>query len=1690
MVRFVWSGFTAILTALAAGFAAIVPLPAGAAETWTITAIAPEVATGSVRLLFSHPVTMDILQENLKFVPPVQVEWYRSTLDPRRNEVHLHGPFVFGRRHLVIVPEGLPAGGRTYAATLREFTMPPKPPAVFFEGSGSAVERDGRQLVHFTVTGSATLRVETLSVPPILLPLALATIAREQKAPPPADPEQPLSHRAPALTLESLSSSIIAQAGPPNLKGEYPKAYQPLVGALSPQRQLVPIQAGRDEMTRLSVPLTFRDGRATGAAVLVQAFDQESGPASGTPVRAFRVSDLAMTVKRSPRSLLVWVTSLRDGLPRKGVIVYGFSAGAFFRLGETNGDGVVEYQERAIEGISISRGASTPVRRSPPADDIPLLIAVGEKDVTWLEHRAEGVVVSDAMAVKPSAPGALIRKGHLFSERGIYRPGDTVHLKGTVRRYDGGMVNSPAGGACSLLVTDPKGQKVAEIKGALSEFGTLAADVDIAAYRPLGTYTATLIFGDASTDRASSTFMVQEYTPPRHFAEVKVTRSSRSGSPMVNGPAETPVAVIDIGGTYHAGGPVKGGRVRWKVSHAPAERTVEGFDGYHFSYPTGKEPELLESGETVLDEKGTARVQFPLDREVLSGKYALAVSAAVIDFDGKAASASRVFAVEPEFLVGVAPHPASIVQGERLELAAVVLDADRDPVGDGTLAVEVMSRQYVSVRKRNNRGDLVWQGRMVWKRLYTGTTAIERGQGRYTFDFAWGGDYLVGFTYTDKQGRRWTSGTMIDVAWSGWDGSDGDESRGKFETARLVPDRESYRPGDTARVTVLSSRQPARMLVTVEREGIFEWRVVEPGDARSIPVELEKKHAPNVYVSVCGAVPRGEFPLHEGRFDEEAPAFVHGVVNLSISSNVGGLEVSVAGERQSIAAEPGSEVTLDLAVTADGRGAEAELAVGVVDESVLALSGWATPTLSGLARFALPLNVFTADLRLLLLRQSPFSRVSVEPLTGGDGLEGAVDIDSPKVRKDFRPVAFFAPALVTARDGRATVTFRLPDTMTTYRVYVVACDRGGKFGSAQKPLRATRDFYLEPGLPRFFTRGDRFSFEVAAFNRTGTPGRGSFGLKVDGPLALSAPAPLEVFGFGTARVPVQGSATGVGSARITFSGTLEQRQDATEHVVSVRNPYPRGSAVGFTPVTGTVRLPLPFPEAVRKISSADVSPGEVTARVTVSGSPFLRLAPGLRYLLDYPYGCIEQTSSRVLALAGLRQAAAAGLLPGIQATEADVFIRSGIDRILAMQRADGGFGYWPGQGYPSWWGSVYAMAALTQARGGGIEVPAEPFERGLEFLKRGPDEGSRETPDLRAFSFYILARNGRLDAGLLATLDPRSPGLGQEGGILLLLARSQARLAPAEELRQVTSLLLESGPMPKAEARFGAIHRVRALALLLGTAILPGDRLTDAAADRLISAMGEQGRWSSTSDTGWALLALAEYFRGISFPDAAVTVTLRHGDAPPKSAPLQAGGSVTFELDFPASLRDPWVEVSAGGTRTLLARAEVRFPRVEIGREGLDRGFTVTRRIENTDGTGVIRVGDMVKVTVGLESKRHPLEYVVLDDPLPAGLVAVNSALATEERPPDEPGADEDDYWGYRMEDGTMRFVPNYFEIRDDRVLAFRDYLWSGAFAYSYYARAVCAGEFVVPPARVQLMYDPAVEGFSPVGTLRVEPRK
>jgi uncharacterized protein YfaS (alpha-2-macroglobulin family) len=202
---------------------------------------------------------------------------------------------------------------------------------------------------------------------------------------------------------------------------------------------------------------------------------------------------------------------------------------------------------------------------------------------------------------------------------------------------------------------------------------------------------------------------------------------------------------------------------------------------------------------------------------------------------------------------------------------------------------------------------------------------------------------------------------------------------------------------------------------------------------------------------------------------------------------------------------------------------------------------------------------------------------------------------------------------------------------------------------------------------------------------------------------------------------------------------------------------------------------------------------------------------------------------------------------------------------------------------------------------------------------------------------------------------------------------------------------------------------------------------------------------------------------------------------------LDPKGFRTVGLDSRALLKNPVVNVSGQAGKTWLYKLELTAPRLDIAASGAANGFKVRRVIKNTDGSDVIKVGDLVKVTVFLEVAGKGQRYVVLDDPLPAGLMALNTAFKTEEPIPE--GEEREDDFDYVTPDGTIRFRPNYFEIRDDRVLAFRDQVYSGSHRFEYYCRAVCEGKFIAPATRVTAMYSPGVNGYSPKGELTVKGR-
>lgn len=1662
-------------------------------KNFTIQKIVPNAEQEEVRVFFTTPVPLEVLRANLRLVPRIKVDWDGSKVSPE-GVLALRGAFRYGFGHYLTLPDNLAVQGKTYLATVTKFMMPDRQAQVEFVEDKRVIERDSRQFLHIRTVNVDEVYLEALRVPPLLLPQALAA---EQAA-------QSLEQ-----TQEQLQTA--AAQLQPLIQGK--SAYRTFTGIVLKENQLFPAWKEKNRVLAVSLPLSFRQDKENSALELIRVRDHQEGSQAGTAPRLFRLTDLGLTYKIGQRSLLLWVTSLKAGAPQAGAQVLAFTRNLeVFPLGVTDQAGVLLISSQEREGLSLKQlGAFKPVKRQVDLREITFLMAGIMGDVSFIEVQPEGNLKPRDIWQVRGAEQPRNLKGQVFTERGVYRPGEKAFFKGTVREYKDGAIGSPQGQKCSFAVTNPRGEQVFQWEQRLSDFGTAAGEMASQSHWALGTYTLTMRFGgegetaaspkeeneepevDEEGERqprtkeneASVTFQVQEFKPPRHFTEIAFERFQRTDKSYVNRERQAEFVRIVISGAYYAGGPVKHGQVRWKIHQSRTNYQVPGYDGHTFGCEGKEQGDLIESGQAILDEHGKTAVEFPLDRNLLSGRQGLMVVATVVDFDGRAATGSRVFQADPDFLVGISRHPEKIQMREPQDLKIVVVNRQGKKVNQGALRVEVLQRSWAYVAKRNEKGDLYWDDETTWRKSLATDLTLKQGEGVFRFDCAQSGRYLLAFIYTDEKSRSFTSSTFYRMAWE----YRGDEKQERpYEPLGLWADRPAYKPGDTASLTASPRGPVSWYLITVEREGVLSHQVVQAGPGpQTMPLSLKGEYAPNVYVSVLGLSPRGDFPVHSGRYDTQAPGFYWGTLNLAVLKEPEGLEVKISPAVQELKALPNTQVTLDLAVTdSKGQGVEAELALAVVDEAVLALTGFKTPVLDQLTRFDHPLRVFTGELRTALVHQTPFYPSRIETLTGGGGLSGEM---ISKLRKRFEAVAYFNPQVRTDAKGQARVTFTLPDNITSYRVYAVAADRGARFASVQRQLLAAKDFYLEPGLPSFFNRGDRFRFQVAAFNASQARGPVKFGAAAEGGLTLT---PVQTTGQlepkGSLKFDVTGEAMAPGRATARFGGEFQGQADAAELTLRINSGLVRDTATLFGSFTGTGEAKLTLPSYLTGPEGAKVNLEEVQAVLTLAGSPFARLTRPIRYLLTYPYGCVEQTSSGVLGLAALRGLIQDGHLTGVEPATVERFLKGGIDRLFNLQTTQGGFVYWPGHHYSHPWGTIYAVAALSVAKAQGLPVWEAGLKKSLQQLHHRL-RYEKVTPAQKAFSCYLLALNQKLDKETFWKARQEEPRMSREGKILLLLAAKHGGFQGPGELKAALKPLLEAEEVSEisSEEDFDARFRGPALALLAAQVIMPDSPATRTAAQKLLGGLGRAGLWTSTSDTGWALLALGEYFKGASFSKEPGEVTVAQGKGPTQTLTLDPKGSRSLTLDIRAFLRDPVVRLQGQPQRTWLYQVDFTAPRLDLVQTGGEYGFKVTKQVKNTDGSEVIKVGDLVKVTVAMEVGRSQ-KYVVLDDPLPAGLVAVNSAFKTEEAIPPQEDREEEPF-EYFTPEGAMRFRPNYFEIRDDRVLAFRDQVYPGAYRFEYYARAVCEGTFILPSTKAEAMYSPGVQGFSPQGRFTVQAR-
>ncbi|MBI4604412.1 MAG: alpha-2-macroglobulin family protein [Planctomycetes bacterium] len=1394
------------------------------------------------------------------------------------------------------------------------------------------------------------------------------------------------------------------------------------------------------------------------------------------------VSDVGITAKESPHGqMVVWTVSLRTGDPLAGVAVSLRSPSNQLIAEATTGENGLA----AFEGLSGLDGAP--------------YVVLAEKggDLAYLDLERRRVSRADFdVSGRP-----YLLSGHeafAYTDRGVYRPGDVARFRAILRGPHGAL---PGRFPVEVETLRPNGKRLRSEVATLGPEGTVEAAVPISATASTGLYrTRIKLPGEPAGgggELGSAAFRVEEYMPRRLRVEASlVDRDGAEGSPRRLASGET--AEVLVRARYLFGAPAEGSRVEASWTLAPEPFRPHGWKGFRFGdLSPGPARTPPERAETVVDASGEARVPLAVPRVESGSALRLRFTVEVSDVGGRPVPAELSLAVDPapHYLGMQREQPEGPVAGAPARFECVAVRPDGSLAGLEAAELTVWSVRWSSVLKRTEDGRYRYESHDELQEVAKRRVVLTGGRGAFELAFPAGGAYRL--RLRDPASLA-AAEVAVDVRGPGAGSIASSERPERLEIAFA---KDTYRPGENARVVVRAPFAGA-LLLTTEGAGVETARVFRVGEGvfeTDVPVPRE---APGSFYAAATLV-RG--------VDPDAPPAAHRAYGLApVPVDLGDLRlvVTVAAPDE---VRPAGRLPLRVQVAReDGEpAAGAEVSVAVVDEGILALTRRRTPDPFEFFHGRRAHAVEVADSFVSLLDEVPLERQRSRP--GGDaGPQASAEESrlSPVASRRVKSTALWLGPFTTGEDGCAAVEVELPPFTGELCCYAVA-SAGNRFGSGDRRVPVRGPLNVELSLPRFVAPGDSFQVPVMVFNRASAPGSAAFSWTLDGldegprppgedlAFAVLRQLSLEVPAGGFARIafPLR-AAQRIGNASARLTAVLGTESFGETVDLPVRPAAPRVERTEAGSVTAERPLEISF--------AREYVPGTARHRLVLGGLPSIELAGSLKYLLVYPYGCVEQTTSSAFPILYLKDlASAVGAGGAGEGDPGDVFdaagdmVLAGIQRLLDMQCSSGALSWWPGARYPYAWGSVYGAHFLVEAREAGHPVPEEELVALLRYIAEDVVRGSRGPEPWRAleraYALYVLALARRPDLGAMDRLREEllAPGVpvdrapasarfllagayilarrGAAGGAVLPggAAPAGAQGALAEPARALIGDVLP--PLDPARDTGGALRSpAREDAILLSTLLEadPASRLVPELVERL-RGHRVAGRWGTTQENAFALLALGKYARMKAGAVEDFRAEVRQGDevlavTGPGDVRTILGGDLAaplrVSLEGRGALYYSWVEEGVP------ASGEV---------EEADRGLVVRRRHLDRDlkplDPEAVPFGATVIVEITLEAA-GPVDNVAVTDLLPAGLEVENPHLGGAEAP---------------ARSGDL-LVPDHVSLRDDRVLVFASLKDTSRRAFLYAARAVTRGEFRLPPVEAEAMYDPRVRSVSGAGRLVV----
>lgn len=1441
-----------------------------------------------------------------------------------------------------------------------------------------------------------------------------------------------------------------------------------------------------------------------------EALDKKNlRPSWGKRDLQLQITDLAVTTRYAYNKVVVLVSSLSSGEPVPDAAVSIMRNQE--KLMETKSD------KQGLAILTLNEGQYTQFFKDPN-DSYGDLLRIGViKENDKIEFKPNFSHNMWSFGIYNYEYPIRMEKSsmvaYLFTDRGLYKPGETVTFKGIDQTLRLGKYSAYKGPySVEVRETRYSGEVITTLNGTTSDsggfFGTFTLPPDV---EP-GYYQILYMRDGQST-----------------FIPFQVANFRRLGFSVSIEKPDITYYVGDalnfkVGSEYLSGGGLTGGTYEysWYKDRAYFRPPGEQWESWVFGPQEWDGSYNLSSRQGSLSPLGEFYAKQETTAEGLSGSaYTYHLEARVADLSNQQVAKQESAVVHPaSFYLGAKLDAKTegywspfVEKGKKTEVAVRLVKPDGGEYKEKAEAtVELIHSTWKLAQQQGVYDYINSRWEQVDETESKASLPIQSGGGITSVTPAASGSYKIRLTSADKEGRPAVTELSFystGADWIRWGSDD-------MTDINLKPDKPVYKPGDTAKLLLQTPLPEGWYLITTEREGIYSQKVTRiKGSATLIEVPITEDHVPIVYVSVASYSKRTREPDHSYfEPDLDKPKGYFGVTSLMVDTASRLIDVAIApGETVYL---PGGQAQVTLTASNNGKPVEgAELAFLAVDRGVLDLIDYHVPDPLAFfySMYRFPLGVLGADSRSLLIDPVTYQ---VKNLNGGDdgkgdGEEGDAEGDSFKERKDFNPTAVFEPSVKTDRNGRATVTFKLPDTLTTYRCTAVAV-KGTRFGLAEQELKVQNPINVRTAFPRKLRYRDTAVGSILLTNLQNKTHKVTIGLsadilEIDGDTTINVTVPAGK----TLEVPIMLLAVKTGQASVTITTKSDVLNEKLTETLLIERPYiyesfttigktsPKEGS-GYSSGFGLAEEGFVIPSYIED------EQGELS--ITGAGSRLATLKEAIRYVFDYPYGCMEQRSARILPLVlfgeYIDDFGLASQVPDPKKTVEEELAFWG-----KVQLDDGGFPFWPDDTYPraSYYVSLRVAHILYFAKLRGYTIPEEMNVSALLHYLENPDNSVRQSDYLMIYRIYVLSLHG-LDLTREANrFFAKGDKIGLSGYGMLGLAyanlgngtrASQCLDAVKRFIRPQTQTIDLTDTY---ETSWFYNSQIEQLSLLLMLYAKLGDT-TDMTTRVVTTLMQRQknGYWYNTSDTNWALQAFASLMEegADGTPDFKAAVSL--GDTELMSAsfsspadppqirrfPLNAAPLTAFSKDVVHPLR-----FTTDGTGTLFYTATLTYAIPSEITPARDEGIGVTTRITDLEGNPVAEnrlvPGKTYRVNAVISSPRRRA-YLALRLPIPSGADILDASFVTtasyreydgSAEADGESGMYEGDYgYGdeYEYYDYYNASTPRQV-ILDNEVRYFWDDFPQGKQEVSFLFRTLNRGVYPTPPAMAECMYEPEVFG-------------